>query len=162
MTQQSNEENQFNLLAANRDNYGNSYDNHFFEQYKLYVEMADRISFLGVNTTLITVLTTLAPKFKMAAIWITPPFIAVLLFCFVWWRIVKSYRQLNSGKYKIIGEIENYLPLKPYAAEWKALGEGSNPKLYQPLTHVENWIPILFALLYTILLVIFLGVKCFN
>lgn len=164
MTQQSNQQNQINLLAVRRELYGDSYNAHFFEQYKLYLEMADRISarrmlansfFLGVNTTLVTVFSTLASKFKIPTVWIIPPFIAVLLLCFVWWRIVNSYRQLNSGKYAIVGEMEKYLPSKPYAAEWVILGKGKDPKLYRPLTHVENWVPILFAILYFILAVIF-------
>lgn len=164
MSELNNEQNQIDLLAVRGDTYGDSYNSHFFEQYKLYVEMADRISarrmlansfFLGINTTLITVFSAIAPKIKMSTFWIIPPFIAVLLLCFVWWRIVKSYRQLNSGKYRIIGEMEKYLPIKSYAAEWIVLGEGKIRKLYLPLTHVENWVPVLFATLYTILVILF-------
>jgi hypothetical protein len=164
MPAQNNEQNQIKLLAVHRDTYGDNYNVHFFEQYKLYVEMADRISarrmlansfFLGINTTLVTVFSALAPKLKISTFGILPPFIAVLLLCFVWWRIVKSYRQLNSGKYTIIGEMEKYLPLKPYAAEWTALGKGKNRKLYLPLTHVEYWVPVLFAILYSILAILF-------
>lgn len=33
-----------------------------------------------------------------------------------------------------------------------ALGEGKDPKRYLPLTHVENWVPRLFGLLYLLLL----------
>lgn len=164
MTQQSNQQNQIDLLSVQRDSYGSNYDAHLFEQYKLYVEMADRISarrmlansfFLGINTTLVTVFSTLFFQFEMSALWIIPPLVAVLLLCFVWWRMVNSYRQLNSGKYKVVGEIEKLLPLKPYAAEWVSLGKGKDRKLYHPLTHVENWIPILFAILYCLLALVF-------
>ncbi len=33
---------------------------------------------------------------------------------------------------------------------------GKDPKLYLPLTHVENWVPRLFGLLYLLLIVIVL------
>jgi hypothetical protein len=72
----------------------------------------------------------------------------------VWWRIVQSYRQLNSGKFAVILAIEARLPLAPYAAEWEALGRGKDPKRYLPLTHVENWVPGLFGLLYLLLIVV--------
>ncbi|MFC1610112.1 hypothetical protein ACFL6C_04090 [Myxococcota bacterium] len=40
-------------------------------------------------------------------------------------------------------------PASPYwSAEWKALGEGKDSKLYKPLTHVEMWVPAWFAAIY--------------
>ena len=48
-----------NLLRQSKDTYGTEFENHLFDQYKLYVEMADRISarrmlansfFVGVHT----------------------------------------------------------------------------------------------------------------
>ena len=32
------------LLKTEKDSYGSNYDSHYFEQYKMYVDMADRIS----------------------------------------------------------------------------------------------------------------------
>jgi hypothetical protein len=149
------------LLRVTPDEYGSSYQAHFFDQYKLYVEMADRVSgrrmlansfFLGVNTILITILSfAFKNGFPANKYWLLIPLIAILLLCITWWRIVKSYRQLNSGKYKVVGAMEQYLPCAPYDAEWNALGRGKQPKLYRPLTHVENWVPILFALLYVLI-----------
>lgn len=150
------------LLSADRARYGNAeYDKHLFEQYKLYVEMADRISarraiansfFVGVHAALVTAFTVLLKEGILARSSVGyTPFLAVLLLCYVWWRIVKSYRQLNSGKFKVIHAIEDLLPIAPYAAEWKALGEGKEASLYTPLTHIENWVPILFAMLYVML-----------
>jgi hypothetical protein len=51
----------------------------------------------------------------------------------------------------VIDEYERRLPSRPYvSAEWRALGEGKNPKLYKPLTDVEKWIPLIFGILYLI------------
>ncbi len=149
------------LMGADKVKYGSEYEKHLFEQYKLYVEMADRISarralantfFIGVHTALITAFTVLLKEGILARSAMGYlPFLAVWMLCYVWWRIVKSYRQLNSGKFKVVHEIEDMLPLAPYAAEWVALGEGKDENLYLPLTHVENWVPVTFGLLYLLL-----------
>jgi hypothetical protein len=69
----------------------------------------------------------------------------------MWWRLIKSFRQLNAAKYKIIVEYETRLPSSPYwSAEWRALGKGEDPKLYKPITDIENWVPPIFGGLYVI------------
>ena len=63
--------------------------------------------------------------------------------------IVRSYRQLNAGKYMVVGLLEERLPASPYwKAEWQALGEGKDLRRYLPLTHVEQWVPLIFAAVY--------------
>jgi hypothetical protein len=149
------------LRSRERSEYGPEYEKHLFEQYKLYVEMADRVSarralantfFLTAHTALITAFTVLLKEdiLVRSAIGFAP-FTAVVLLCYVWWRLVSSYRQLNSGKFQVVHALENLLPAAPYAAEWTALGEGKDARLYRPLTHIENWVPIGFALLYGLL-----------
>ena len=149
------------LLRVAGAEYGDLYQQHLFDQYKLAVEMADRVSarrmqantfFLAINTGLLTVFANLVKDEIITGFSGTLPIIALLVLCFVWWRIVRSYRQLNSGKYAVILEMVNLLPAAPYAAEWVALGEGKDPKRYLPLTHVENWVPRLFGVLYLLLL----------
>lgn len=136
------------------------YQEHLFEQYKIFVEMTDRISirrnlantfFLTLHTLLISAAGFMYEKGpKITNKWLNIfPLIAVLALCYVWWRILKAYRQLNTVKFKVIGEYEKRLPASPYwSAEWKALGEGNDPKLYRPLGDIENWVPLVFALLY--------------
>jgi hypothetical protein len=145
--------------------YGQSgkYQDHLFEQYKLYAEMADRISARRVlaNTFFLTLHTTIIGAIgfsneKMAQVpnkWVIIfPLLALILLCVTWWMIVNSYRQLNTAKYKVVGEFERYLPASPYwSAEWKALGEGKDPKKYLPLTHVETWVPVIFGVVYLVL-----------
>lgn len=147
----------FGLFAVKHKKYGDNYENHLFEQYKLYVEMADRISsrrmlansfFLGISTTLVAVFSAVSSKLQISVIWVVPPLFAILLLCFVWWRTIRSYRQLNSGKYRVIGEIEKHLPMQLYTAEWVVLAKGKDRKVYKPLTRVEDWIPIIFGILH--------------
>ncbi len=155
------EEQSIPLLRQPKESYGSEYEKHLFEQYKLYVEMTDRVSgrrmlansfFVGVHTALVVAFTALLKEKVLPATIIgLIPFAAVLLLCFVWWRIVYSYRQLNSGKFKVVHAFEQLLPSAPYDAEWVVLGRGKKPELYRPLTHVETWVPVCFALLYAFL-----------
>jgi len=157
------------LLRQKKEVYGAEFEKHRYKQYKLYVEMADRVSarrmlansfFVGLHTALITAFTVLLKeKVLLPTLVGLTPFIAVILLCFVWWRVVHSYRQLNSVKFKVVHALEQMLPVAPYDAEWDALGGGKDRKLYLPLTHIENWVPVCFAVLY-VLLAITLYFKC--
>jgi hypothetical protein len=139
------------------------------EQYKTYVEMADRISarraltntfFLTLNTAVFTLIGVFLQVHQKAATWLLVlPLIALLGECAAWYYLVRSYRQLNTVKYQVIGSLEERLPASPYwRAEWKALGEGTDRWKYWPLTHVEQWIPILFAATYLAGFIIVLAV----
>ncbi len=134
---------------------------HVLEQYKLYVEMADRISarratantfFLTLNTLVVGALATCAEKSSHLSIIVVC--IAAIVLCYVWKRLINSYRQLNTAKYAVIGELERKLPSSPYwSAEWSALGEGKDPRRYKQLTGVEKGVPIIFMGLYLLLCV---------
>lgn len=133
------------------------------EQYKLYVEMADRISarrassntfFLTLNTSAITALGVLWSSSGQVhqLWWVVIPILALLVQCVAWFYLVRSYRQLNSAKYRVIGALEERLPASPYwKAEWSVLGEGADRSRYWPLTHLEQWLPVSFGLMYVAL-----------
>ena len=154
------------VLNNNKSEYGIYYYNTLLEQYKLYVEMADRISsrrmlansfFLGINTAVISAIGIIYKDgFPKPSLWMIIPFITLVTFCYIWWRIIKSYRQLNTGKYDLIGKIEEYLPLSLYKTEWSILGSGKNNNLCQPITHIENWVPIFFGIVYVTIATVFM------
>lgn len=140
---------------------GESYQSAILDQYRLYVEMADRIShrrsvtntfFLTLNTAVLTAVGTFWNKRTPGAeVWLAVPLLALLLQCAAWFWLVRSYRLLNGAKYRVIGLIEERLPASPYwKAEWTALGEGTDWHRYLPLTHLEQWVPIAFALTYVL------------
>lgn len=151
------------LLIQNIDKslYGQDYDKHILELYKIYVDSADKISsrrmlantfFLSIHTALITAFTVLInegllPKTLIGML----PFVAVVGLCFVWWFIVESYKQLNSGKFKIIHELEKQLPISLFDSEWNVLGKGNDSSLYRPLSHLERYVPVLFGLMYLLI-----------
>ena len=139
---------------------------HLFEQYKLYVEMADRISqrrgfanilFLTLNTGVLAALSTIVEKSAgMANQGIQLVALIGLVFsCIAWRSLIRSYRQLNTAKYKIIGAYERMLPSSPYFnAEWNALGEGVDRTKYTPLTVVESYLPVGLATAYFTMIVV--------
>ncbi|MBT0772339.1 hypothetical protein KIH74_25565 [Kineosporia sp. J2-2] len=130
------------------------------EQYKLYAEMADRVSerrgqanafFLSVNTTVAAGIALFAEhSVDTARPLLIAPWLILLGQCLAWFWLLRSYRQLNSAKFAVIGALEERLPASPYwRAEWAALGGGTDPARYWPLSHVEQWVPWVFALAYT-------------
>jgi hypothetical protein len=129
------------------------------EQYKIYAEMADRISqrrgltntfFLTLNTTIFTVIGVFWKDRPSGATgWLVLPLVVALAQCFAWFYLVRSYKQLNGAKYLVLGIMEERLPASPYyRAEWGLLGQGKAWRTYWPLSHIEKWIPVLFALVY--------------
>jgi hypothetical protein len=130
-----------------------------FEQYKLYVEMADRVSarrslantfFLTLNTALFTAIGVFWKNPPRASAWLGLfPTVVLVTQCLVWFWIIRSYRQLNAGKWAVVGAFEKRLPTSPWwDAEWVALGKGQDPSRYWPISHVEQWVPFLFGLAY--------------
>jgi len=147
------------LQSASPEAYGSSYGQHLLEQYKLYVEMADRISQrrqnangfgLSINTALLGIVGLVASRCPPGQMFtmITVISVAGMLMSYEWYQLLRSYRDLNTAKFAVIHAIEKHLPIAPYAAEWLAAGEGKNSKLYKPLTHIEVVIPRIFMLVY--------------
>lgn len=147
------------LISLPRESYGEHYEDHVLEIYKLYVESADNISarrqsansfFLTVNTAIIGAVGYLNDGSNSLAWAIS---IAGILICISWHRSVQAYKGLNSGKFKVIHELEKKLPVSVYGAEWQAVGRGENPKLYLPFTKIEIWIPRIFMTLHGVMTV---------
>ncbi len=133
------------------------YQAHLLDQYKLYVEMADRVSarrqtansyFLSINTALLGFAGYLTTKDTGDQNWLLG--LVGIVLSYLWYRIIVSYRDLNSAKFKVVHEIEKHLPISPYDAEWEAMGRGKVPSLYHPLTHVEKGVPWVFLALHAV------------
>ena len=146
------------LLRAGRDDYGEKYRDHLLEQYKLYVESADRVSerrasannyLLTVNAFLIT-LYGLAGSFGGNRAWQVVVPVAGVLVCITWLVLIRSYRNLNTAKFKVVHELEEQLPAAMFDREWEHAQRGVGTT-YKPLTHIEQYIPFAFAFLYIVL-----------
>lgn len=148
------------LFRTQADSYGAEYKQHLLEQYKLFVESADRVSerrtsannyLLTVNAFLVT-LYGLASSFGNNKAWLIVVPTAGVLVCITWLLLVRSYRNLNTAKFKVIHELEQRLPAALFDREWDHAQRGDG-KAYKPLTHIEPYIPLVFAALYVILAV---------
>ena len=141
------------LFNLPEEKYGNSYKSHYLEIYQAYLEMTDRISsrrqttnsfFLSINTAIIGFVGYIQFGAEKSSNFYYLVSIAGMILCYMWYRLVKSYKHINSGKFKIIHEIEQNLPISPYDAEWEILGRGKEPKIYLPFTNVEMRVPWVF------------------
>lgn len=155
------------LWKITKEEYGDDYNAHLLEQYKNYLGLADKISerrsgantfFLAVNTGLISAfgISNFLTSKDVSRVLILTVGIAVIILCYSWYRIIRSYKDLNTAKFKVIHEIEKRLPVSPYDSEWEAVGRGKNKNLYLPFTDIEKYVPWVFIALYMIL--IFYGI----
>lgn len=133
----------------------------YFEQYKLAVEMADRISarrgtansfFLTVSTALAALLGGEDLRWYVA--------VAGIVVAISWWALLRSYRDLNAAKFAVIVALEERLPLQIYGDEWKRLRRdparfslrpgalGLWLRQYRELGQIERIVPWVFALIY--------------
>ncbi|MDG6998199.1 MAG: hypothetical protein JRN15_03695 [Nitrososphaerota archaeon] len=151
------------LFNSDKSELSNEYSNYLLEQYKLYVELSDRLSsrrvatntfFLTVNTALITIMAVLSQNLiqqrTIGAVLMSLTAFTAIVFCFAWYRILSAYKQLNAAKFKVIHELEKRLPARIFEKEWEVLGKGEDPNVYMPLTNIERIIPILFVVVYLI------------
>jgi hypothetical protein len=142
---------------------------HYFELYKLAVEMADRVSarrttanafFLTINTGLVALVGGTSLRWYVAA--------AGVVFSAAWWLLLKSYRKLNEAKFSVIVDMEERLPRQMFAEEYRhykgsgdvpsseaqVLPEARRARLaawatrYRELGEVERIVPAIFALIY--------------
>lgn len=127
---------------------------HLLDQYKLYVEMADRVSarrltantyFLSVNTGLLGLVAYVA-KESINFLWVLG--MAGIVLCWLWSQSLRSYRDLNTAKFAVIHALEKRLPVSPYAAEWMFAGRGKDNSRYYPLSHIEKGVPFVFMALH--------------
>ena len=154
------------LFSKKKKDYGSQYDEHFFEQYKLYLQSAEKISdrrqqannyFITINAALITFL-GLSFRFNdlESLVYVHLLFCLVgVVICVIFGYLIRSYKQLNTGKFQVIQEIERRLPITMYEREWQLLGEGKDRKKYTPFSDVEILVPWAFGVIY-MLTVLFL------
>jgi len=133
--------------------------NHLLEQYKAYLESAENISsrrqtansfFVTINTALIALISYihLGNTNTTSYYWLVA--LAGIAISFMWYRLIRSYRDLNSAKFQVLHQIEKRLPISPFDAEWEAGGRGKDSSLYLPFTHIEVGIPWVFLFLHLV------------
>jgi hypothetical protein len=136
--------------------------NEFFELYKIMVASSEALVarrqavntfFLTINGLLLTAIGLFVRgggHLRLHSVGVLILAIAGFVICFAWRSLIISFGQLNTGKFKVIIEMEGLLAASVFAAEWEALEHGTNPKVYRTFTSREIYVPILLALLYVL------------
>lgn len=152
------------LFPRDKEGYGDDYQRHLLEQYKLYIAGIEKISdrrqsannyFITINTAILAVLLLslrigLPEGSSYVPVFLALP-IAGIAICVIFYYLIRSYRQMNTGKFIVVHAIEQQLPMAPYDYEWKILKEGKDRRVYFPFSRVEQGIPFVFGVLYLFL-----------
>lgn len=130
------------------------------ELYKLMVTSSENLVarrqgvntfFLTINGAILTAAGLLIGNqsdIHLQAIGLSVLAITGAILALAWRSLIRSFGQLNAGKFAVINRIETMLPVAVYLAEWKALDEGRNPRKYRTFTSREVWTPWTFFIVY--------------
>ncbi|MHA1556609.1 MAG: RipA family octameric membrane protein [Candidatus Heimdallarchaeota archaeon] len=141
-----------------------------FEQYRLYVQMADKVSarrattnsfFLTANSFLFVAMGAL---FGNSQLFIFVPIILIvgIFFSISWMQLIKHYKALNGCKYRVINAIEANLYVNGFITEWKLWKEQEGSKKGRRLTNIELWIPMSLIILYSLGLILMIVIISLN
>jgi hypothetical protein len=146
------------VFTRSRAEYGEPFEAHVLEQYRLFVETEERLVsrrqeenrfFLSVNALLVTVIGVLIRQNisdRKAAAGILLLSVAGIVLCYAWRGIIDSYKTLNAAKFDIIDQFEEQLPARMFGAEWDA----AQRRNYQPFTTIERRVPLVFGCLFVV------------
>ncbi|MBY5413649.1 hypothetical protein HFO98_35945 [Rhizobium leguminosarum] len=129
-----------------------------FEQYKLAVEMWDRLRarrqhnnafYVTLNSALLTVAISNEKFFS------SNRYVAVAGFslCVLWFFSILSYKTLTDDKWYVISRIESILPCSPFSAENTFLKDNNIIKKPRRFTIIERSVALLFAAMYIVIFV---------
>lgn len=150
-----------NLNPSNilNPDYGAESKSLLLEQYKVYVEMHDRISARRnqVNSFFISLLSGLLAVFSIAGnqtqafdfavVGLVIGLIGTIL-CVLWGFNIRAYRRLVGRKIQVIREMEEYLPFYCYIKEGVLRQSDLKSKTYVRPTTIEQFVSIIFGVVY--------------
>ncbi len=129
-----------------------------FEQYKLAVEMWDRVRarrqhnnafYVTLNSALLTV-TTSKEKIFSSDLYVAA---AGFSLCVLWFFSIVFYKTLTDDKWHVISRIESILPCSPFSAENTFLRDSNIIKKPRHFTVIERFVAFLFAIMYIVIFV---------
>jgi hypothetical protein len=144
-------------------NYETDRENLLLDQYKMYVEMHDRISARRnqVNSFFISILSGLlaifsiasnqGPMFNFALIGLVVGFLGFIL-CILWYFNIRAYRRLVQRKIQVILEMEEFLPFYCYNKENFLREQDLSKNTYIRPTSIEQYVSIIFGIVYLVLM----------
>ncbi|WP_119343192.1 RipA family octameric membrane protein [Facilibium subflavum] len=147
-----------NLWNEEQENFSNDqYYSLLIEQYKIYVEMADRASFRRISINLFFLITNIAivgimalgisrSSAELSLGLLVLPLLGLLAISYCWWRVVRFYRHTVNIKEQVIGALEKRLPSSPIFSAERVTAEKRGS--FTPLKRIETYMPFIFMLLY--------------
>ncbi len=129
------------------------------EQYKLYVELADKFTDrrLQMHRFYFSIIVALSGVFSFLYLNLEIN-INNLLFifsilgfivCSIWHSHITTFRQLATLKWNMVHDIEKSLPIKPYTDEWT-----EDTSKYRKLTVAEKDVPILLMVIFGLIFIV--------
>lgn len=152
--------------------FANNIDNNemLIEQYKVMLSTSESLidRRQKLTTTYLTIFSILLPiistmlSFSYFYLYIGAALISIIciILCFSWRGTIISYGKSNRAKFAILEEIESKLPATMFSSEWFALKKITIK--YKSFTNRETVIPILFVVVYAVLLVISIALLVLN
>ena len=126
------------------------------EIYKLHSELPDRVSARreGANRLYVALLVGLGVfvaallRFGIgeASEQLVIGLIGIfgILLSMSWFLVIRSYKQLNEEKFRVLQDLETKLPFRFFTREWDPGAEGTKSNKYWELTNVERTLPFIF------------------
>ena len=137
----------------------------YLEVYKLHAELADRVSqrresanrlyvslLVGLMVFLAAFLRFGLGNTSERLVLVTVGVFGVLL-AGSWLGVIRSYKQLNSNKFRVLHELEQHLAFRFFIREWDPQSKGTKSNRYWKVTNVESPLPFLFGALFAGLVV---------
>ena len=125
------------------------------EQYKILVDSSIKVTeWRGNSNKFFLILNLAVFSFPTLSTSLDKPSIAInaigILLCVFWFLSNRSYKILNTAKFKLIHELESKLDEQIFDREWDLLQAGG----YSKLTSIEALNPILLATINLVLIII--------
>lgn len=145
-------------------------------QYQMYVQTSEAIIerrqaissfYVGVNTTIITAITTIISillgtdilsnkPLSIGIIMLVSSLLSIILNS-NWYFQLESYGKLNSAKMKVISALEKHMPANIFDTEWRVMSSKIGGKKYRSFTNIEKTVPMTFFIISIVTTCIALG-----
>lgn len=132
------------------------------EQYKVMLSTSESLierrqklttTYLSIFSALLPVISTML-SFASFYLYLGVSMISIIciILCCSWRSTIISYGKSNRAKFAILQEMESKLPVTMFSSEWLALKNYASK--YRSFTDRETIVPILFIVVYSVLLVL--------
>lgn len=150
-----------NLVNKHNDQKSSDYIKLCFDQYKHFVDSAEKVSerrlkanvfFISIQSLLISLIGLFNVDKDISHNSLIVLAILGCLISIVWWVYINSFKQLNKLKFKVIHEMESFVPFRSYSYEWFL--DKNKAEKYIRLSAVEKVVPFFFIGLYLLLVIL--------